>query len=144
MRYVAASLPLILRTTLWAFLAAMLLLPGSSTEARSRPRPPRTFELIYAWSLTDVNDIVPGWPEATLILYDNGTLDVFDGGSGEFWPNAGTYVEGRRGRTIEFDLNGGTVYSGRLQTDGWYDGTMISGSPSTAGLTGVWTGRFTP
>ena len=144
MRQLAVPARFVALGAILALVVGLVLGVSSSSEAGNRPKPPRTFELTYAWTLTDVNQITSGWPTATLILNGDGSIDLFSPSTGEFHYDVGTYIEGRHGRTIEFHLLNNTVYTGTLQTDGWYDGTMISGAPTTLGLTGVWTGRFVP
>jgi hypothetical protein len=97
---------------------------------------PKTFYLQYLWDSTDYGEAELYGTPAILTLNRDKSVDVFDGGSGEFYPNIGTWRV--RGNRIEFRFDGGVVYAGSLQPDNTYHGTMSAPS----GLTGIWIGNY--
>ncbi len=118
---------------------AMIFLGGPGTDAASaKPkRPPLYFEMAYRWGGDSIDDIVVGVsPSAELTLHSNGRFDAYDVFSGKYVANVGDWYKNRS--RITLDLDNGTIYTGVLQPDGSYFGTVTG----YLGNTGVWMGRF--
>lgn len=119
-------------------LIALTIVSGAASPALAQSYP-KTFKLNYAWSYRDVSQVpnIDQWPQATLKLNRNGSVDGYSEYTGNLTPNIGTWVQ-RSGR-ITFTFPSAT-YTGQRQQDGSYNGTMTN----TNGWYGAWKGRFYP
>lgn len=122
----------------WIAIFCSLFLCSCIASFASAANFPRTFEVHYVWGVSNPASVSDYsiHPKATLTLYRNGTVDVFDHATGENYPAVGTWRS--RGSNITF-VFGSVVYMGTKQNNGSYLGTMsIQGGPN-----GVWQGRYT-
>ncbi|MFO0878473.1 MAG: hypothetical protein U0840_14130 [Gemmataceae bacterium] len=109
------------------------------SEAGKTPRPPRHFHLVYCWGVDSFDDVVEEWcVPAELTLYANGRFDAYDGATDTTSTNVGDWYTTRKNRTITFEIDNGTIYTGDKQSDGSYRGTIIG----YLGSTGLWMGEF--
>ena len=93
------------------------------------------FRLNYAWGYTSLANVRGGierWPVATVRLNPDHTMD---GIGSTVRPGIGTWAMNGSTLTLTFSLS---VYTGTLQTDGSYNGSMVN----TNNWCGVWKGRF--
>ncbi len=115
--------------------------PGATrTSATPPPKQTRFFDMVYCWGADSIDDIDIWCPCAELTLHSNGRFDAFDCMTGTSESDVGDWWTKKGGKTITFELDNGTLYTGTLQADGSYFGTMTG----YLGNTGVWQGRFTP
>lgn len=108
------------------------------TEQTSAQVTSQTFKLRYAWSYTSLSQVRGGidkWPQATFQLNSNGTISTLTQSNVGTWSLVGPQI------TLNFAFNNGSsTYIGTRQTDGSFNGSMISGN----GMVGVWKGSFYP
>ena len=111
---------------------------ASFTEQASAQVTSQTFKLRYAWSYTSLSQVRGGidrWPQATFQLNSNGTINTLTQSNVGTWSLVGPQI------TMNFAFNNGSsTYIGTRQTDGSFNGSMISGT----GMVGVWKGSYYP
>jgi hypothetical protein len=127
------------RASLGCLLVLIAAVASSAAAPAHAQSYPKTFKLNFAWSYTNISQVpnIDQWPQATLKLNRNGSLDVFDGSTNTSYPSVGTWRQ--QGSQITFTFPT-AIYTGQKQRDHSYIGSMSA----TNGMRGVWKGKFVP